>query len=183
MLYVCKFITSLSHTLHAYVCSLCPTYALVLWRCVHWESIDSLQVLRGELVGRSQPDLCLHVSQVDLGGQGTRVIVALLGLVDEGVWGITVSTTKSWLIIQRASRGEPNAPFVWHSKMLLMWKQSGLTVKWFLNKQKQHFRSTIGRNTAYDILHNKNAISYAGPVAQFYCPQKQCFICKPNLVY
>lgn len=100
-----NYITSLSHTLHAYVCSLCPTYALVLWRCVHWESIDSPQVLRGELVGRSQLDLCLHVSQVDLGGQGTRVIVALFGLLDEGVWGITVSTTKSWLIIQRAKPG------------------------------------------------------------------------------
>lgn len=52
---------------------------------MHRESIDSLQILRGELVGWSQPDLRLHVSQVDLGGQGTRVIVALFGLLDEGV--------------------------------------------------------------------------------------------------
>lgn len=49
------------------------------------ESIDSLQVLRGKLVGRSQLDFCLHVSQVDLGGQGTRTVVALFGLLDESV--------------------------------------------------------------------------------------------------
>lgn len=61
------------------------TYALVLGRRVHRESIDSPQVLRGELVGRSQLDLCLHVSQVDLGGQGTRVVVTLFGLLDESV--------------------------------------------------------------------------------------------------
>lgn len=52
---------------------------------MHRESIDSLQVLRGELVGRSQLDLRLHVSQVDLGGQGTGAVVALFGLLDEGV--------------------------------------------------------------------------------------------------
>lgn len=62
-----------------------PTYALVLGGCVHGESVDSLQVLGGELVGRSQLDLRLHVSQVEPGGQGARVVVALLGLLDEGV--------------------------------------------------------------------------------------------------
>lgn len=77
--------------------SLSPTYALVLRWCVHWESIDGLQVLRGQLVWRSQFNLCLHVRQVDLGGQGTRTIVALLGLLDEGVWTIsTVTGTCVW---------------------------------------------------------------------------------------
>lgn len=52
---------------------------------MHRESIDSPQVLRGELVGRSQLDLCLHVSQLDLGGQGTRAVVALFSLLDERV--------------------------------------------------------------------------------------------------
>lgn len=33
------------------------------------EPIDGVQVLRRELIRRSQLDLCLHVGQVDLGGQ------------------------------------------------------------------------------------------------------------------
>lgn len=73
--------------------SSCPTYALVFRGCVHGESIDSLQVLRGELVGRSQLDLCLHISQVDPGGQGTWAVVALFGFLDESVCWVTASTT------------------------------------------------------------------------------------------
>lgn len=61
------------------------TYALVLCGHDHREAVDSPQVLWGELVGRSQLDLCLHVSQVDPSGQGTWAVVALLGLLDEGV--------------------------------------------------------------------------------------------------
>ena len=50
------------------------------------EAVDGAQVLAGELVGRPQPDLRLHVGEVDLGGQRARAVVALLGLLDEGVW-------------------------------------------------------------------------------------------------
>lgn len=75
-----------------------PTYALVFRSGSHRESIDSLQVLWGKLIGRAQLDLCLHVNQVDLGGQGARAVVALLGLLDEGVWGMTVSTTARRLV-------------------------------------------------------------------------------------
>lgn len=77
-----------------------PTYALVFRSCAHRGSIDSLQVLWGKLIGRSQLDLRLHVSQVDLGGQRTGAVVALLGLLDEGVWGMTVGTTTRGLIPQ-----------------------------------------------------------------------------------
>lgn len=53
---------------------------------MHGEAIQGLQVLGGELVRRPQLDLCLHVGQVDLGGQGTRAVVALFGLLDKSVW-------------------------------------------------------------------------------------------------
>lgn len=53
---------------------------------MHRVAVDGPQVLRGQLVGRPQLDLHLHVSQVDFGGQGTGAVVALLGLLDEGVW-------------------------------------------------------------------------------------------------
>lgn len=62
-----------------------PTDALVLGVRVHGESVDAPQVLGGELVGRPQLDLRLHVGQVDPGGEGARAVVALLGLLDEGV--------------------------------------------------------------------------------------------------
>lgn len=62
-----------------------PTYALVFRVRVHRESVDALQVLGGELVGRPQLDLRLHNSQVDLGGEGAQTVVALLGLLDEGI--------------------------------------------------------------------------------------------------
>lgn len=53
---------------------------------MHRVAVDGPQVLRGQLVGRPQLDLHLHVGQVDFGGQGTGAVVALLGLLDEGVW-------------------------------------------------------------------------------------------------
>ena len=63
-----------------------PTDALVLGGRLQGEAVDGAQVLTGELVGRPQPDLRLHVGQVDLGGQRARAVVALFGLLDEGVW-------------------------------------------------------------------------------------------------
>ena len=49
------------------------------------EAVDGAQVLRGELVGRPQLDLRLHVGQVDLGGQRAGAVVTLLGFLDEVV--------------------------------------------------------------------------------------------------
>ena len=62
-----------------------PTYALVLGGGVGGEAVDGAHVLRGELVGRPQLDLRLHVGQVDLGGQRPRAVVTLLGFLDEVV--------------------------------------------------------------------------------------------------
>lgn len=59
--------------------------ALVLGRRVCGESIEGLQLLQGQLVGRAQLDLRLHVGQVDLCRQGAGVVVALFGFLDEGV--------------------------------------------------------------------------------------------------
>lgn len=50
------------------------------------EAVNGAQVLRGQLVGRPELDLHLHVRQVDSGGQRARAVVALFGLLDEGVW-------------------------------------------------------------------------------------------------
>lgn len=65
-----------------------PTDAFVLGLRVHGEPVDARQVLGGELVGRPQLDLRLHVGQVDPGGERARAVVALLGLLDEGVWRV-----------------------------------------------------------------------------------------------
>lgn len=67
------------------VCVVVPTDAFVLGVCVRRQPVDAPQVLRGELVGRPQLDLRLHVGQVDPGGERARAVVALLGLLDEGV--------------------------------------------------------------------------------------------------
>lgn len=67
------------------VCVVVPTDAFVLGAGMHGEPVDAPQVLRGQLVGRPQLDLRLHVGQVDPGGEGARAVVALLGLLDEGV--------------------------------------------------------------------------------------------------
>lgn len=61
------------------------SYSLVLGRGVLRETIDQAHVLPGELVGRPQLDLSLHVGQVDLGGQGARTVVALLCLLDKRI--------------------------------------------------------------------------------------------------
>lgn len=71
------------------------TQALVFGRHVGREAIDGPQVLRGQLVGRPQLDLCLHVGQVDFGGQRAGAVVALFGLLDEGVWWRTKSGETS----------------------------------------------------------------------------------------
>lgn len=50
------------------------------------EAVDGPQVVGGQLVGRPQLDLRLHVGQIDFGGKGAGAVVALLGLLDEVVW-------------------------------------------------------------------------------------------------
>lgn len=58
------------------------------------EAVDGPQVLGGQPVGRAELDLRLHVGQVDLGGQRSGAVVALFGLLDEGVWRASAERTR-----------------------------------------------------------------------------------------
>lgn len=59
------------------------------------EAVDAADVLAGEVVGRPELDLRLHVGQVDPGGERARAVVPLLGLLDEGVWTDTHRHTQT----------------------------------------------------------------------------------------
>lgn len=62
------------------------TYAFIFGGGAVREAIDGAQVLGRELVWRPQLNLCLHIGQIDLSGEGTRAVVALLGLLNEVVY-------------------------------------------------------------------------------------------------